>query len=223
VNTPPARGTPDYHTLVRNIACGPTMQTMLHNLVCMRADYGWRGPVDVMTELIMVVEHLVPASLRDVTGVAMVAEFSHRPHTDDQLLDIMVRSSRLAVRANKTTAREAFEFAARPTERILNNLYQWAQIFTRALRLAATKDRDQVRAALVQGPGARDKHPFDVVQAGGYLYFCVEPYMTTAAEHHMSIFHPDDAAPFMGPAADRYRVLAPVDTNKAGSHDRTGH
>ncbi|MEV6400522.1 hypothetical protein AB0M39_38050 [Streptomyces sp. NPDC051907] len=162
---PPKRGSDEYMDVVRQVARLEVATQAVNALHIFWDDFGWRGPLDLMTEWVIQIEHHPNTAdeSRDMFGVVDLGTIVMLKPNEEHLLRIASRQSRDPEIAEGLAAHEAFSYALSLTERAVNVGAAWKPAFRAAFAAAhepdlTAKDRRRaVFAALFRGPGRTDK------------------------------------------------------------------
>lgn len=170
----PPRGSRDYYARIFETAEQDELNSMTPRLHALWEDYGFRSTIDVMTEWVCAIDFIIPtnAHYRDFTGVVRMDLWNVEHLLNPGfMLQQAVRASNEAAAVNGTPLHEEFHEANSITTRLLDNINLWRPTLARALRVAyAEKERDPVRAVLIQGPGVRERDWFTLRDGAVYLF-----------------------------------------------------
>lgn len=193
----PKRGSRGYYARIFETAEQESLDTMTPRLFALWDDYGFRSTVDVMTEWVCAIDFIIPsdARYRDFTGVVRMDQWNveHLLNEGFMLQQAVRAANEYAVR-NGTEHHEEFDQAATITTRLLHNINAWRPTYDRALRVAyQAKQRDPVRAVLMQGPGIKERDWWVLRDAAVYMFQLASWPIRAAREHGRPVRAPEAA------------------------------
>lgn len=138
--TPPRRGSDDYMEAITVLANTDELQTALRGMSILWGDYGWRGPLDLMTEWILQIDTDPQAGPgdRDMFGVIDIGRLILLDPEPEKLLEIATENLRNPEYTNGAKPHEAFKESMRLSERAVTVGLAWRP----ALRAAFAAARE---------------------------------------------------------------------------------
>jgi hypothetical protein len=186
-DTPPKRSTPEYAQLIAHVAHLDELHRVVGSLQHLHSDYGWRGPLDVMSEWIAQMENSPAArdpKFRDLTGAVDLTTLLVI-HVDDEQRLRLAADKKEQYEAKGLPPHEAFRRGLAETEAGIALAQRWLPYFRAALSAAHTaKDRRAITAELFKAPGRTDREELlKAAMVVGTAAYALRHHDALAARH----------------------------------------
>jgi hypothetical protein len=194
-NRPPG-GSPAYYGKIARAAERTTLEDATDSLHALWMEYGWRSIIDVMTEWVCAIEFIIPPvpPFRDFTGTVQTTSWDRNELMMDEahMLRHAVRTANAMSESHGTQYSQEFAMASQITTRLMENVRLWRPVVDTALRAAHMhRDREPVRAALIQGPGILQRDWWPLRDGSAHLYQVASWPMTAARKMGVPVRPPE--------------------------------